>query len=141
MYRKIKDFLMMNLFVFAFVVAVSIVGTGQTAYAHEMTPTYPKLVHSHLDGVVKTTMSLFNKRKDVQFYEIAVFDKDFNPIAFATSHNVIKLNYLSSVNFEIYIRRIDASKVTYICSVSKLEKNSTIRTAVSSRICSKIKND
>lgn len=117
------------------------VGIGQSAHAHDMTPTYPKFTHSHLDGVVKTTMNIFNKRQDVQHYEIKVFDADFNPIPFVTTHNVIKLDYLSNVNFDIYVRRNDASRVTYICSLSKLKKNDSVRTAVSSRICSKIKNE
>lgn len=122
-------------------IVVATVGIGQNAYAHEMTPTYPRLTYSHLDGIVKTSMSMFNKRQDVQHYEIKVFDKDFNPIPFATSHNIIKLQYLSKVNFDVYIRKNDASKATYICSLSKLEKDNTARTAVSSRICSKIKNE
>lgn len=117
------------------------VGIGQNAHAHDMTPTYPKLTYSHLDGVVKTTMSIFNKRQDVQHYEIKVFDKDFNSIPFVTSQSVIKLDYLSKVNFDVYIRKADASRATYICSISKLRKDQAVRTAVSSRICSKIKNE
>jgi hypothetical protein len=108
-------------------------------FAHEMTPTYPKLEPSHLNGVVKTTMQMFNKREDVEFYEIGVFDKDFKPIPFVTSYNVIKIEYLGHVTFDIYIRKQDQSRATYICSKSKLRKKDTVRTAVSSRICSKIK--
>jgi uncharacterized protein YxeA len=117
------------------------VGIGHSAYAHDMTPTYPKFTHSHLDGIVKTTLSIFNKRQDVQYYEIKVFDKNFNPIPFVTSHNVIKLDYLSTANFDIYIRRNDVSRAIYICSLSKLKRDDSVRTAVSSRICSKIKNE
>ena len=40
------------------------------AFAHEMVPTYPKLKPSHVEGVSKVEMELFNKRKDVEFYEI-----------------------------------------------------------------------
>ena len=132
---------MMNLYGYVFVMALVIVGFGQTAHAHEMTPTYPKLTYSHLEGVVKTTMSMFNKRADVQYYEIGVFDKDFQPVPFVTSYNVIKLDYLSKVDFDVYIRKIDASRAVYICSRSKLRKDDKVRTAVSSRICSKIKNE
>ena len=132
---------MMNLYGCVFAIVLGIVGFVQTASAHEMTPTYPKLTYSHLDGVVKTTMSMFNKRADVQYYEIGVFDKDFNPVPFVTSYSVIKLDYLSKVDFEVYIRKSDASRAVYICSRSKLQKDDSVRTAVSSRICSKIKNE
>ena len=132
---------MMNLCTVWLAMVLVIVGIGNSAHAHDMTPTYPKLTYSHLDGVVKTTMSLFNKRQDVQHYEIKVFDKDFQPIPFVTSQSVIKLDYLSKTTFDIYIRKADASRATYICSLSKLKKDANVRTAVSSRICSKIKNE
>jgi hypothetical protein len=106
-----------------------------------MTPTYPKLEPSHLDGVVKTTMQLFNKRADVEYYEIGVFDKDFNPIPFVTSYSILKIEYLGQVTFDIYIRRVDQDRAVYICSRSKLRKDNTVRTAISSRICSKIKSE
>jgi len=116
---------------------------GSAVFAHEMTPTYPKLEPSHLDGVVKTTMEMFNKRQDVEYYEIGVFDKDFNPVPFVTSYNIIKLSYLGHVTFDVYIRKADKDRAVYICSKSKLRKddNGSVRTAVSSKICSKIKAD
>jgi hypothetical protein len=110
-----------------------------SAVAHEMTPTYPKLVPSHLQGVVKTTMEIFNKRNDVEYYEIGVFDKDFNPIPFVSSYRVVHLKYLGHLKFDIYIREKDKDRAVYICSRSKLRKGDEVRTAVSSRICSKIK--
>ena len=109
------------------------------ALAHEMTPTYPKLSPSHLDNVYKTTMEMFNKRADVEYYEIGVFDKDWNPIPFVTSYKIIKLRYQGHVTFDIYIRKEDVSKAEYVCSVSKLRKDSSVKTAISSRICSKFK--
>lgn len=132
---------MMNFCTVWLAMALVIAGIGNSAHAHDMTPTYPKLTHSHLDGVVKTTMSIFNKRQDVQHYEIKVFDKDFQSIPFVTSQSVIRLDYLSKTTFDVYIRKADASRAVYICSLSKLQKDSTVRTAVSSRICSKIKNE
>jgi hypothetical protein len=105
-------------------------------YAHEMTPTYPKLSPSHLDNVYKTTMEMFNKRADVEYYEIGVFDKDFNPIPFVTSYEVIKIRYLGHVTFDVYIRKSDVSRATYICSVSKLLKDESTKTRIASRICS-----
>jgi len=110
-----------------------------SSYAHEMTPTYPKLTPSHVDGVSVTTMQMFNKRKDVEYYEIAVFDSEWNPIPFVTSYNVIKINYLGHVTFDIYIRNKDRDKATYICSRSKLKSDDSAATLVSSKICSKLK--
>ena len=107
--------------------------------AHEMTPTYPKLSPSHLDNVYKVTMEMFNKRQDVEYYEIDVFDKEWKPIPFVTSYQVIKLRYLGHVTFDVYIRKVDVSRAEYICSKSKLRKDGGSRTSVSSRICSKFK--
>ena len=118
-------------------ILLAIISTG--AYAHEMVPTYPTLGPSHLDGVVKTTMQMFNKREDVEYYEIGVFDEDFNPIPFVTSYNIIKIEYLGKVTFDVYIRRSDVERATYICSQSKLRRGDTSRTAVSSMICSKFR--
>lgn len=108
-------------------------------YAHEMTPTYPKWKMSIMDGVIKTKMEMFNKRKDVEYYEIGVFDKDFNPIPFVSSYKVVKLNYLQHLTFEIFINKDDKKRATYVCSKSKLRKDEKVRTAISSRICSKFK--
>lgn len=107
--------------------------------AHEMTPTYPKLSPSHLDNVYKVTMEMFNKRQDVEYYEIGVFDKEWKPIPFVTSYQVIKLRYLGHVTFDVYIRKDDVSRAEYICSKSKLRKDDGSRASVSSRICSKFK--
>lgn len=107
--------------------------------AHEMTPTYPRLQTSHVDGLYKTTMEMFNKRQDVEYYEIGVFDKDFNPIPFVSSYEILKIRYLGHVSFDIYIKKEDVSRATYICSRSKLRKDSKARTAISSKICSKFK--
>jgi hypothetical protein len=110
-----------------------------SAVAHEMTPTYPTLKPSHLQGIVKTTMEMFNKRNDVEYYEIGVFDKDFKPIPFVSSYKVVHLTYMGHLKFDIYIREKDKDRALYICSRSKLRKGDDVRTAVSSRICSKIK--
>lgn len=53
-------------------VALFITGS---ATAHEMTPTYPKLVPSYVDGVNVTTMEIWNRRSDVSFYAIGVYDE------------------------------------------------------------------
>jgi hypothetical protein len=108
--------------------------------AHEMVPTYPRLEVSHVDGLLKATMKMFNKRADVEYYEVGVFDKDLNPIPFVTAYNVFKLEYLGHVTFDIYIRAQDRDRAAYVCSKSKLRKDSNTKTAISSKICSKFKD-
>ena len=107
--------------------------------AHEMTPTYYKWTPSHVDGVYKTTMEMFNKRQDVEYYEIGLFDKDWNPIPFVSSYKVFRLEYLGHVRFDVYINKKDKERAVYICSKSKLRKSDEVRTAISSKICSKFK--
>jgi len=109
--------------------------------AHEMTPTYTKLAPSSYEGIYKTTMNMFNKRADVQYYEVGVFNKDFKVVPFVTSYSVLKINYLSHVTFDIYVREEDLANAIYICSQSKIKIEDITRTAISSRICSKFKND
>jgi hypothetical protein len=109
------------------------------ANAHEMTPTYPKLEPSHLDGVVKTTMQMFNKREDVEYYEIGVFDQEFKPVPFVTSYTIVKIKYLGKVTFDVYLRKSDMEQAVYVCSRSKLRKDTQVRTAIASTICSKFK--
>lgn len=121
------------------IMMVTLVFLSSAAYAHEMTPTYPTLGPSHLDGLYKTTMQMFNKREDVKYYEIGVFDSEWNGIPFVSSYNIIKIKYLGHVTFDIYIRKADYERATYICSKSKLRKEDITRTAIASRICSKIK--
>lgn len=108
--------------------------------AHDMIPTYPKWERSHVNGVLKTQMELFNKREDVEYYEIGLFDKDWKPIPFVTSYKILKLPYTKKVNFNIFINREDRLRTVYVCSQSKLRKEDKIRTAVSSKICSKFKD-
>jgi hypothetical protein len=110
-----------------------------SATAHEMTPTYPILLPSHVEGLHKTKLELFNRRSDVEYYEIGVFDKDFKSVPFATAYKILKVDYLSRVYVDVYIREDDINKALYVCSQSKLRKNSKTKAAVSSRICSKIK--
>ena len=123
----------------SFIMSLMMVCLVSVAHAHEMTPTYPELEPSHLDGVVKSTMQMFNKREDVEYYEIGVFDSEFKPVPFVTSYNVIKINYLGHVTFDVYIRKSDVARATYVCSRSKLRKDTKIRTAIASTICSKFK--
>jgi hypothetical protein len=107
--------------------------------AHEMTPTYPEFTPSYMSGVQKVSMEMFNKRKDVEWYEIGVFDAERYPIPFVSTYKVINLPYLSKVKFDVFIREQDIKRVTYICSRSKLRSNESQYTLVSSVICSKVK--
>jgi len=107
--------------------------------AHEMVPTYPKFKPSFMDGLYATTMTMFNKRSDVEYYEVGVFDGDWQPIPFVSKYKVYKIPYLTSATIEIYIQRGDVKRVVYICSKSKLRKENLKRTAIKSRICSKVK--
>jgi len=109
------------------------------ANAHEMTPTYPKFESSFVNGVMKTKMRLFNRRNDVSYYEIGVFDSEWKPVPFVTSYKVMKMAYLDTAEFDIYINKTDLISATYICSKSKLQKKDVISSGISSRICSKIK--
>ena len=109
------------------------------AYAHEMTPTYPKWVPSHMDGVWKTTMEMFNKRDDVEWYEIGVFDENWNPVNFVTSYRLFQMPHLSRVKFDVYIATPDVAVAEYICSKSKLRLISEQKTMVASRVCSRFK--
>jgi len=121
------------------IIATFFVALATSAVAHEMTPTYPKWVPSHVQGVYKTTMEMFNKRKDVEWYEIGVFDEKWKPVNFVTSYRLFNMPYLSHVKFDVYVATPDVAIATYICSKSKLREVREQKTMVSSRVCSKFK--
>ena len=118
---------------------VLVLVTVCAADAHEMTPTYPKWERTYIGGVVKTKMEMFNKRKDVDYYEIGVFDKNMKPVSFVSKYDIVKLTYLQHLKFDVYINDNDKSRARYICSKSKLKTDVKVRTAIASRICSKFK--
>ena len=109
------------------------------ASAHEFTPTYPKLKTSYVANVLYATMTLFNKRSDVEYYEIGVFNADWNPVPFAVQDKIIRIKHLEKKKIDIYISEKDRKDAVYICSKSKLIVTGGSRTSISSRICSKIK--
>lgn len=113
--------------------------SGHSVSAHEFTPTYPVLKQSYVQGVLYTTMSLFNLRQDVEYYEVEVFDNDWNKVPFAIKNKIIKTDYLQKKKIEVYIRERDKDKAVYVCSKSKLILEGGGKTAVESRICSKFK--
>lgn len=110
-----------------------------SAYSHEFTPTYPELKYSHVQGVLKVDMELFNRREDVSYYELEVLDKSSVPLPFATQSKIVSVSFLERKKIEIYIREIDAGRAVYVCSKSKLNKGMEKASAVASKICSKIK--
>jgi hypothetical protein len=107
--------------------------------SHEMTPTYPKWGVSGIDNVKKTTMRLWNARKDVQYYEIGVFTEKWKPIPFVTAYRIISIDYLKEVNFDVYIKEEHVDKARYVCSLSKLRTKNESKTLLATRICSKFK--
>jgi len=122
------------------IIALALLFLSGSAMTHEWTPTYPEMRHSFVDGVMVTTMRLFNKRKDIYWYEITVYDKDFNTIPYMVSDGKVqRISPLRHKNIDVFIREKDVSRATYICSRSKVLSGSQENTFVSSRICSKIK--
>jgi len=112
---------------------------GFQSNAHEMTPTYPVLDSSYIEGVVVAKMKLFNRRQDVEYYEINVFTEDWKSVSFATTNRLLKVDYNKNKLFNVYIRFADVKRAKYICTTSKVFKGGNQETLVSSMICSKIK--
>ena len=112
---------------------------GFKSNAHEMTPAYPVLDSSYINGVVVAKMKLFNRRKDVDYYQIEVFTEDWKPVSFATTDKLLKVGYNKNKLFDVYIRFADVKRAKYICTTSKVFKGGNQETLVSSMICSKIK--
>jgi hypothetical protein len=109
------------------------------SWGHELTPTYPELKTSYLSGVLKAEMHLFNSRKDINYYSVSVYDKDWKPVKFATESKIIQMDYLDHKDIEVYVRKKDKEKAHYICTKSKILKGKSAPALVASRICSKIK--
>ena len=93
-----------------------------------------------MTGIVQTRMSLFNTRRDVDYFEVQVLDVNMKPVDFATTDQIIHAPHLKRKSVDVYIRRTDIDRVVYICSVSKLLVAGNTGASVSSRICSKVKN-
>ena len=106
--------------------------------AHEMTPAYPEVKPSHVTGVVKVEMSLFNSREEIQWYQIELFDLNWKNIPFASSYRIINIGYKERKSFDVYIRKADMDEAVYLCTTSKVRKSSKSRTLISSRICSRL---
>ena len=112
---------------------------GGYASAHQWTPTYPKLKPSHITGVYTTKMELFNARKEISYYSIGVFDKDWKKVPFASTPSLVKVSYLDKRFVEVYLHKNHKNKAHYICSRSKILSSVKDPSIIASRICSKIK--
>lgn len=109
------------------------------ASAHSWTPTYPVFKPSYMDKVLETEMLLFNKREDVEYFEVMVTDEEFNKLPFVSTNHIYKASYLERVKVQIFIREEMLFKAMYICSRSRFLKQEIPTNMVSSRICSKIR--
>lgn len=120
------------------IAALAVFLSATSVVAHEMTPTYPKAQSSPIKGVVRYHLSLFNARSDVDYYEIGVFDKDWEATRFAASDRILHVPPGTRVDFDIYIRQSDMGVASYVCSKSKLVADGASIPVVSSVICSRI---
>lgn len=84
-------------------------------------------------------MEMFNRRADVEWYEIGVFDKEWKSVPFVTSYKILKIKYLSHVKFDVYITAKNLNSAEYICSTSKLRGNDDNKPMIASKICSRFK--
>lgn len=121
------------------ILVLSLCLVGVSLQAHQFTPTYPKFAPSFVDGILSTRMELFNKRQDVEYYELDVYDANWKPLPFATENKLINIRYLETKPVNVYIKAQDLSRIVYICTESRLRKQDTKHTVVSSKICSKVK--
>jgi len=122
---------------FRYVVIFFIMLSGW-AHAHQFTPTYPRFSFSFVSGISSTKMELLNMRKDVNYYEITVYDKNWNKILFMSSPSgIIYIPYLRRKTIEIFVNSSNVDKVTYICSESKIMVTENTVTVIASKICSR----
>jgi hypothetical protein len=120
-----------------FVIILAALILSKAAAAHEMVPAYLKLEPAPVDKVYMTSFKMFNRRNDVDYYSVSVYDQNWNKVPFASFDRVFKLEHLKKKEITVYIKANDISVATYVCTSSKLYPGKGA--AVSSRICSKIK--
>tara|TARA_B100001094_G_scaffold157980_1_gene152878 strand:- start:1566 stop:1943 length:378 start_codon:yes stop_codon:yes gene_type:complete len=109
------------------------------ASAHDLVPTYPEVKESHIDNIFVVKLETWNRREGIEYFEIGVFDKDFNKVRFASTEKIFQLRYLAKKKFKVYIKESDLKTAMYICTTSKNKKKLGVtRTVVSSKVCSKI---
>ena len=113
-------------------------GWATAVSAHEMTPAYPIVKPSHVTGVVKVDLSLFNSREEINYYEIGLYDLNWDRIPFSAVYRIIKVGYKERKNFSVYIRESDLDEAVYVCTTSKIRRQLEAKTLVSSKICSRL---
>ena len=89
-------------------------------------------------------MKFYNNRADVEYYQVQVFDGQFNPIKFAITGgqtDMIHVRHRQYKTVDVYVPSYEASRVVYICTRSMILKKEESATLVSSRICSKVTNE
>ena len=116
---------------------VGFIVAATSVAGHELTPTYPKLMPSIVDGLLSAKLNMFNARKDVDYYEIGVFTEYMTPVPFATTNHIIKVPTGTGYNFEIFIRKRDKNAAVYVCTISKLRSDEAQNAIISSKVCSK----
>jgi len=126
---------------YKYFISLLLIVFSYSAFAHEMTPTYPKWKYSYMDDLLVTRMEIFNKRNDVEYYELGVFDKDWRPIPFVSQYTILNIPYLERVEVDVYIREIDKFNAEYICSRSKMKTEDLRSSSISSKICSRFKHE
>ena len=92
-----------------------------------------------MPGVWVAEMKMFNGREDINFYQITVYDNDWNVVPSAVINNPVKVDYQTQKKINVYIRAADKDQAVYVCSKSKPLASDEVKTMLFSRICSKIK--
>ena len=118
--------------------ALIFLGWATAVSSHEMIPAYPIIKPSHVSGVVKVDLSLFNSREEINYYEIGLYDLNWDGIPFSAVYRIIKVGYKERKNFSVYIRELDLDEAVYVCTTSKIRRQRETKTLVSSRICSRL---
>lgn len=103
-----------------------------------MTPAYPEVRPSHVAGVVRADMSLFNARNDVKYYQVEVFDEAWGNIEFSSPNRIMKVDHEERKDFTVYIRKADMDRAVYLCTTSKVVKGRGDKPMVASKICSRL---
>ena len=118
---------------------ILIVLLTSSVLGHEMVPTYPVFQPSIMESVKKTRMEIFNKRSDVEWFQIVVLNKEWELLPFVTRYKILNVPHLKNVKFDVYINDKNSKQAEYICSISKLRGNDSSKPIVESRICSRFK--
>jgi hypothetical protein len=75
----------------------------------------------------------------VGYYELNVYDENWNRIPFATADRLMQVGYLQTKTFEVYVRDSDIEKIEFICTTSRQLKDDVKSTGITSKICSRVK--